>query len=142
MFISRGSRFYDEPRQIEESVVLVRLDGMEWHSVLARFVVEIAGQSRGMQTVMHRLFLVRARDEKDAIRRLRPRFDRLEKPARNPRGGWTRYRLEQVVQVDPAGFESPDPDGVEIFTGLMSDRPMKPKDAWHPRRGAGTRKVR
>ena len=104
----------------------------EWHVVLARFVVEVEKQTRGTQTVLHSLFLVKAVDEKDAVRRLRPQFDHLARPSPNARGELTRCRLDRVVQVDLAGFDAPNPDGVEIFTGLMKDRKMNPESAWTP----------
>ena len=104
-----------------------------WFSVLARFALQIEGKTRGVQTCVDRLFLVRAAGEKDAIRRLRPRFQAAEAPSLNSHGEMTRYRFEKVVEIDQPELGGRDLDGTEVFRGLMRDRRIRAGQAWHPR---------
>jgi hypothetical protein len=104
---------------------------LKWHAVLARFAWKIEGRTKGMQTYEHRVMLVKAMAEDDAVRRLQPEFKDYAHPYLNHDGQMVSVQFEEVLNVVDLVEEKIDPRGTEVYYRLY-ERRMKPEYEWHP----------
>ena len=108
-----------------------RAQGPLLFTVRARVVVQVEGQSRGMQTVEERFITVRASTEAEALRALRPMWRLYAEPYLNPYGQLVRWHLEEVLEVYRTYDSQLSPSGTEVYSRLSSRR-VNPGLVWRP----------
>ena len=107
---------------------------LEWYCVRALVVVEVEGQTRGLQTTEDRFVLVRARSFKEAERRLGSHWREYSRPYLNSDGEQVRWKLEKVVDVYATGDPELDPAGAEVYSKLSARRMKAPNARRRPGR--------
>ena len=105
--------------------------GSKWFCVWGLVAAQVEGQVRGNVTVEDRLVLVRARDQRDAKRRLRAEWATYGKHYLNPYGYLVRWQLIAVRDVYHLYADEIDPAGTEVYSRLRTER-MKPQYVWRP----------
>ncbi len=123
------------------SVFVNRISGMKKHpkpkpklslySVRARVVIQVEGQTSGLQTVEDRFVTVMARSFDDAEKRLLRDGMLSGEPYLNIDGELVRWQLEEIVDVYDVSEDELDPIGTEVYSSF-SKRRMKPEYEWHP----------
>lgn len=102
-----------------------------WFTVCVRIAIQVAGRSRGKQTVEDRVILLRATNE-DAAKRQALKVCRSdEKPYEGGEGRLVRWHCEGIVEVQELLDAEIDPSGTEVFT-IHSERTIRPQDVWRP----------
>ncbi|MBN1422686.1 MAG: DUF4288 domain-containing protein [Planctomycetes bacterium] len=128
-------------RREVESLWLLRIEGLRakarvpelhWFCVWGIVAIQVEGRSRGPATVEDRLVLVKAREEKDAKRRLRSEWAAYAAPYLNVRGDLVRWKLIEIQGVYGLLDREIDPRGTEVFSRLRSER-MTSKHRWSGR---------
>lgn len=102
-----------------------------FYGVLARYAIQIEGQTSGMQTYEHRLVLVWAKSETEAQRKATREAKSYEHVYLNPHGERVRWHLEEILEIYDTMATEIDPDGTEVYSRLR-ERRMKPDHEWHP----------
>jgi hypothetical protein len=102
-----------------------------YFAVRAIFAIQIEGQTTGLQTYEDRILLVKAADDKHAIRLAKREFRRYESTYLSSAGTFCRWRFEKIIDVCKTWESSIDPNGTEVYSELR-DRRMKPEYEWHP----------
>jgi hypothetical protein len=104
-------------------------------SIKARFAVQVAHETTGLQLVEERILLIAALDEEQARQKLAPTFAGYAQPYLNAAGHLVRWQFEafldayEVAAGPLAGQLSAE--GLEVFS-QTSHRRLTPELAWHP----------
>lgn len=111
----------------------IRRRNLEWYAVLARFAIQVEGQTRGTQDYEDRIVIVQAYNLDDAPRRLRAEFKRYATPYLGATNRLVRWQFEEVLDVYSMGQVNFSEKAIEVFSTLKSRR-LRPRDAWIPQR--------
>ena len=103
-----------------------------WFTVHARFVIQIEGVEKGMQTYEERFVTLRAKSFADAERLVRPEFRAYARPYLNGAGEMVRWVFEEIVDIYQMDEQTFDGSPVEVFSTLK-ERRMRPDRVWLPR---------
>ncbi len=104
---------------------------LEWYAVKARFVIQVEGQTDGMQSFEDRTVLVKAYDFEDAKKCAMPEFLAYGHIYLNSYGEMVTWRFESVLEIYHTSIENFDPKGTEVYS-TMGKRRMRPEYEWHP----------
>jgi hypothetical protein len=104
-------------------------------AVLVQLVEEVAGKHRGMQYINHRTVALRAKNAREAKRRVEQHFRRTDytTPFVLPSGDPVRWRLEKVLEVRRVVI-NPLEDGITTVWTSSNRREMKRGSGWKPDR--------
>jgi hypothetical protein len=106
----------------------------EWFAVRGRVMIQIEGQTKGLQSYEDRILLVLARTFREAERRALREFVNYAKLLYLNRSGHiVRWKLERIIDVYETDLEELDPRGTEVWSSLHSRR-MRKEYEWHPPR--------
>lgn len=103
----------------------------EWFCVWGVVAIQVEGQRSGKVDVEDRFVLLKARDDQDAVNRLRPQWELYAQPYLNPSGRLVRWQLVAIKDVYSVPDENPSPKGTEVYSRLRTVR-MKPEYRWNP----------
>ena len=126
-----------------ESVFIKKISGLRkfrkpgskpsLYSVHAKVVIQVEGQTSGLQTVEDRIVTVMAKSFDDAEKKLTKEWKEYAEPYLNTRGELVRWQLEEVVDVYDVSEDEINPGGTEVYSSF-SKRRMKPEYEWYPNR--------
>jgi len=104
-------------------------------SVIARFSIQIENVLKGIQSYEDRTMLIKAKNWKDAEKKLRKGFKAYSKPYLNSTGELVRWQFEEFIDSYETDYESienmaeHEDIGIEVYS-VMKDRRIKEDSAW------------
>lgn len=122
-----------------DTIWLVRIQGIRkrrllpeigWYAVKVRSAVQVEGCRRGFQTYEESVYLVKARSDQRARRKIERKFAEQARYL-NLRGEQVRWHLEKVLNVDNLIDRDISPEGTEVYWELKKRR-MRREYEWHP----------
>ena len=106
-------------------------DSLRLYAVKAHFALQWEGQRRGTQLCEERIFVLKARSEKDAMLRAGREFRKETFPCLDSSGYFHRWAFEGIVDVCEPVEREFSAKGTEVYYRFEKRR-IKRKHQWHP----------
>lgn len=106
-----------------------------WFVFITRFAIQIENKIKGIQDYEDRILMIKAKNQKEAEKKLKKGFKRYEEPYLNIYGELVRWKFEEFIDVDVIDYnfiedlKNNGNEGIEILSRIKSRRLNKEK-AW------------
>ena len=119
----------------ESELKLAIKEVAHYYTVVARFVIQVENKKKGLQSYEDRMLLVKAKNGKEAEKKLRKNFKKYEEPYLNSQGEMVRWKFEEFIDCYQTTYQSlegvlaDEEEGIEVYSVIRSRRLSK-EQSW------------